>query len=77
MGNFFVIELVNSLNIPVEYEIYFNAYKPARKGPVTLVVQSAYVRDKAHMPDRPRAKLIKFVVILFNTLNNKPILLPK
>ena len=75
-GNFFVLELVTGVT-SIEYEVFFKAYKATRRGPVTRTVQSAYVRDKDHKKDKPRGKPIGFHVILFNTLNNKPIKPPQ
>jgi hypothetical protein len=40
-------------------------------------IQSAYLRDANYASNRPERKPIGFFVILFNTLNNKPIKTPK
>ena len=71
-GNFFTVKLVDSRGEAVEYEIFFKAYKAAKKGLITLFIESAYVRDWEHST-RPHAKAVAFKVILFNTLNNKPL----
>ena len=71
-GNFFTIRIFDSCGASVEYEIFFKTYKAAKKGLITIFVESAYVRDWAHST-RPHAKAIAFKVILFNTLNNRPI----
>jgi len=69
-GNFFTIELVTEDGKAVDYDIFFTATKSSRKGRVTLFIQSAFVREKAKLPaGRP----IRFLIILHNTLNNKPI----
>lgn len=77
VGNFFTVEICDEDGSPAEYEIFFKAYKPAKKGSISLSVESAYVRDKPHANSKPSAKVISFYVILFNTLNKKPIRLPK
>jgi hypothetical protein len=75
-SNFFTVKLIDENGTPVEYEVFFKAYKPEKKRPLTLIVESAYVRDEGHSK-RPAAKAIGFHVILFNTVNNKPIKIPK
>jgi hypothetical protein len=77
VGNFFTVEICDENGSPAEYEIFFKAYKPAKKGTISLSVESAYVRDKQHANAKPFGKAIGFYVILFNTLNNKPIRVPK
>lgn len=70
-GNFFSVRLLNSSTGEEEsYEVYFKAFKS--RSELTLVVQSAYVRDREH-PGRPRKKKIGFLVVLYNTLKDKPI----
>jgi len=75
-GNFFVVEILTEEGKKVEYDIFFEASRSAKKGVVNLYVQSAYVRDAEHAGNRPKQKPIGFTVILFNTLNNKPIKIP-
>jgi len=76
-GNFFVVEIITEDGARQNYEIYFEASRSSRKGVVNLYVQSAYVRDEAHKGNRPKKKPIRFTVILFNTLTNKPINIPQ
>jgi hypothetical protein len=68
-GNFFCIDLVDDQGKHIEYDIFFAASRSS-KGGLNLFVQSAYVRDTSN---RPHKKPIGFFVILFNTLNNRPI----
>jgi hypothetical protein len=75
-GNFFVVEILTEEGEKVDYEIFFEASRSSKKGVVNLYVQSAYVRDVEHLDNRPKKKPIGFTVILFNTLNNKPIKIP-
>jgi hypothetical protein len=74
-GNFFTVKLIDENGAPVEYEVFFKAYKREKNRALTLIVESAYVRDEGHSK-RPAAKAIGFHVILFNTVNNKPIRIP-
>jgi hypothetical protein len=76
-GNFFVVEIITEDGEREDYEIFFAASRSSRKGVVNLYVQSAYVRDAEHAGDRPKRKPIGFTVVLFNTLSNKPIRIPK
>ena len=69
-GNFFTVELVTENGQTVDYEVFFTASKSARKGRVTLFIQSAFVREKKKLPP---GKPVRFVVILHNTLHGKPI----
>ena len=76
-GNFFSIEIVREDGKVVEYDVFFVASRSSIRGRINLYVQSAYIRDKEHASNRPARKRIGFYVILFNTLNNKPITIPK
>jgi hypothetical protein len=76
-GNFFSVEIVNENGEIVEYDIFFAASRSSTKGRINLFVQSAYVRDANYASNRPSRKPIGFYVILFNTLNNKPIKAPQ
>ena len=76
-GNFFSIEIVRRDGRVVEYDIFFAVSRSSRKGRINLFVQSGYIRDKTHASNRPATKPISLYVILFNTLNNKPIKVPK
>lgn len=67
-GNFFTVELVGDLGQKVEYDVFFEA---SRIKGLVLFVQRAYVRDAQHR-SRPRAKPIRFEVILYNTLHDSP-----
>lgn len=75
-GNFFVVEILTEEGEKVDYEVFFEASRSSKKGVVNLYVQSAYVRDAEHAANRPKRKPINFSVMLFNTLNNKPIKIP-
>jgi hypothetical protein len=75
-GNFFSIEIVREDGNVIEYDIFFVASRSSTRGKINLYVQSAYVRDKNHASNRPARKPVGFYVILFNTLNNKPIKAP-
>lgn len=74
-GNFFSIEVIDDQGRRVEYDIFFAASRSSQGG-LNLFVQSAYVRDARHASSRPHQKPIGFFVILFNTLNNRPIMPP-
>ncbi len=74
-GNFFVVEIITEDGGRADYEIFFEASRSSTKGVVNLYVQSAYVRDTRHA-NRPKKKPIGLTVILYNTLNNKPIKIP-
>lgn len=74
-GNFFSIDMIDDQGRRIEYDIFFAASR-SLKGGLNLFVQSAYVRDALHASSRPHQKPIGFLVILFNTLNNRPIKLP-
>ncbi len=71
-GNFFAIEAVDQQGQRVEYFVFFEASRTTKRGVLRLFVQSAYVRKE----DKPKRKPIGFYVVLFNTLNNKPIKVP-
>ncbi|HEY4959341.1 MAG TPA: hypothetical protein VFC15_15110 [Candidatus Limnocylindrales bacterium] len=73
-ANYFSIEVLNDQGHAIEYEIYFAVTRSGKKGGrLTLFVQSAYVRDDKHGLNKPQKKAISFYVILFNTLNDRPI----
>jgi hypothetical protein len=76
-GNFFSVEIVREDGQVVEYDIFFAASRSSTKGKINLFVQSAYVRDADYASNRPHRKPVGFYVILFNTLNNRPIKTPK
>jgi hypothetical protein len=65
--NFFTVDIQGV----GEYEVYFIVAKNVA-GEITLHVQSAYVRDDNRILDRPRWRTIRFSVILFNVMRNKP-----
>jgi len=75
-GNFFTIATVDQ-GKAVEYDVFFEASRSAKKGAIRLFVQSAYVRDAQHGSNRPHFRPIGFFIILFNTLNRKPITIPQ
>ena len=69
-GNFFTIEVVMKDGKRADYDVFFVASKSSRKGYVNLFVQSAYIREKNK---QPFGKPIRFLVVLHNTLNRRPI----
>jgi len=75
-GNFFTVEVFDEQEEKIEYDIFFEASKSEKRGTIRLFVQSAYVRDAKHR-SRPALNRIGFYVILFNTINNKPIKIQK
>ena len=76
-GNFFSVEIIQEDGRVIEYDIFFVSSRSSLKGRINLSVQSAYVRDAKYASNRPAKKPIGFYVILFNTLNNRPIKTPK
>lgn len=76
-GNFFSVEIIQENGRVIEYDIFFVASRSSLKGKINLSVQSAYIRDAEYASSRPVKKPIGFFVILFNTLNNKPIHTPQ
>jgi hypothetical protein len=77
-GAFFTIDIQNTANKKVEYEIYFDVYCPKRRTEtrqrprLTMIVQSAYKRDEERKEDnRPRKKKIKLFAILYNVQKGK------
>ena len=63
----------------IDYEVYFTASRSSKKGVLNLFIQSAYVRDPAYRPSRPKVNhwsRIGFGIILYNTLNKIPIKVP-
>lgn len=77
-GNFFTVKSLNPATGQEEtYEVYFTASRSSSTAaPLNLFVQSAYVRDWWHV-NKPARKKIGFFVILHNTLNGRPINVPK
>lgn len=70
-SNFFSVEIITENGTTVEYDIFFKM-KKVSKGRLEMLVQTAFVRDPAHESTRPDGKPIRFWIILYNTLNNKP-----
>ena len=60
--NFFTIEAIDREGRRVEYSIFFAVYRRDKNG-LTLVVQSAYLRDGVPVA---RRRPIKFSIIAFN-----------
>ncbi len=77
-GNFFTVRVLDEHGNKVDYEIYFTVSRSSRQGAVNLYIQSAYARDAEHRSNKPRIspRPVRFSVILFNTLNRKPIKAP-
>jgi hypothetical protein len=71
-GNFFTIEIIENGGEKQQYEVYFTLSRSAKKGHLTLWVQSAYIRDREHQT-KNKKKSIGLFVLLFNTQNNRPI----
>lgn len=71
-GNFFTVYLIGDGKEKDRYEVYFALSRSTRSKVLNLFVQSAYVRD-AHHYSRRKMKSVRFFVLLFNTLNNRPI----
>ena len=69
-GNFVTVEVVREDGVSVNYHVFFTASKSDRKGRVNIYVQSAYVPDRKVSTS---GKPIRFLVILYNTLNKLPI----
>lgn len=74
--NFLTVKLLNHKSV-VKYEIYFEVSRASHKGHLNLFVQSAYVRDNADQMKRRHNPPIQFAFILYNTLNNVQIKMPK
>lgn len=76
--NFFTVEMLNPKDgSAIEYDVFFVVSRSSKKGVLNLYVQSAYMRDRQHASNRPRFKPIGFHIILFNTLNNRPLRPPR
>lgn len=76
-GNYLTIELMADDGTRVDYEVYFQVSKSGKKpARLNLFVQSAYTRDHGAQ-FRSKIKKIGFFVIAHNTLQNKPIKVPK
>jgi hypothetical protein len=69
-GNFVTVEVVREDGVSVNYHVFFTASKSDRKGRVNIYVQSAYAPDRKIGTS---GKPIRFLVILYNTLNKLPI----
>jgi hypothetical protein len=76
-GNFFTVEIAREDGEVAEYDVFFVASRSSTRGRINLYVQGAYLRDPEHAANRPTRKPVGFYVILFNTLNRKPIRLPR
>jgi len=61
-GNFFTIEIQDKKGIKHDYEIYFDVYKSGKNW-LTLMVQSAYIRDVQHATTQPKKRKVRFSVI--------------
>ena len=69
-GHFFTIELQDQEGEKREYEIYFSVHKSG-KGWLTLIVKSAYIRDKEYKTAQPKKRKIRFSVIARSRFENK------
>lgn len=69
-GNFVTVEVVRGDGVTVNYHVFFTASKSDRKGRVNIYIQSAYLPDRKVSTS---GKPIRFLVILYNTLNKLPI----
>ena len=72
-GNYFTIEVITQGGQAVDYEVYFDVTRAARKGWLHLVVNSAYVRTAGYASTQPRKRKIRLRVIAHNTQKGKPI----
>jgi len=66
-ANFFTFDIDSDRT----YEVYFKVHK--RFDRLFLHVQSAYIRDKDRIEQRPVRSKVRFQTILYNILHNKPI----
>lgn len=75
-GNYFVIDVDTPDAGKLEYEVFFNVGK-LENNVASIYIESAYVRDEAHMKNRPpTTKKISLFVLIYNKLNNKIIRVP-
>ena len=80
IGNGYVLHTghLNYLRVDIgnsQYEVYFSVTRSNEEGAdLQIYVQSAYIRTRG---GQPKAGKIRFSVIAFNTLNNKPIKPPR
>lgn len=75
-GNFFTIEIQDQEGKKKDYEIYFKVHK-SEKGWLTLIVQSAYIRDENHSTTQPRKRKVRFSVIARTKMDNKKLRPPR
>ncbi|MCU7836736.1 MAG: hypothetical protein KZQ83_15985 [gamma proteobacterium symbiont of Taylorina sp.] len=74
-GNYLIIELINSEQQIIKYEVYFTLSRG--KSILNLFIQSAYSRDGEHKSGHKKKKPIKFVILAHNTQAGKKIIVPK
>jgi len=70
-GNFFLVELVDSNGVGVEYEVYFKVYKASSRGWLDMIVQSAYTRTKNPSGRTKKGKPINIFALFNNVLKGK------
>lgn len=70
--NFLTVALAGEDGTTVEYEVFFRVRK-TRPGRLWLLVESAYVREPKYRASRPKGRRVRFLVILYNVLNDKPL----
>lgn len=75
-GNFLLLEWIDEAGIRQQYEIYIAVARAQARGVLRLYVQSAYVRERNHIGNRPKRRVLRTHVLLFNTLHGKPIRFP-
>ncbi|RUM94730.1 MAG: heat-shock protein [Thiothrix sp.] len=69
-GNFFTVELQDPEGQKNEYEVYFDVFRSGR-GWMTLIIQSAYIRDERYETAQPRKRSVGFGVIARARQENK------
>jgi len=71
--NFFIVEIIAEKEQKLTYEVYFTLSRTSKKGVLNLRIVSAFRRTKG---GHGRKQPIRFVILLFNVLNNQPIKIP-
>lgn len=71
-SNYITVECLTGDGKPIEYDVFFTVSRSSKRGRLNLFIQSAYIRDDPKSRP-PSQKPIRFLIILHNTLNNRPI----
>jgi hypothetical protein len=72
----YTIEILQPDGERIQYEVYFDIYRPEREKRIHLKIASAFARDQG-IGNAARPKPIKFEFVLFNVQNRKPIKIPR